>query len=524
MGDPVGKISSTNPKTGAQAKVQPNPPTIDENITSYTCSEKSKFFTDADYLRLIEIRARGLASSAECQEAKPAFFKIPKTFPKGWRYSTQYVPVANELLFDSPFRNLIPTLPSAQAKALAEDQAESDRRHFWNMLVATIPQLEAQTSILTQCSTKKLKILDVGFGNGWDAMPLVSYFGGSDFNQSNPHIDYLGIDIDNIQSARRFHQQKGWNNLRFEYADATCLSEHFSDGQFDIVVIRHPEVFTRHSKFITETWLHIFKEAMLQLKQGGILLITAYRCAEYLAPDRVFKSYGAKRLFAGQNPFSANIELYGGVNSRDRFVAIYTKEGPDKIQEEDKRVRLLCGDKALTAKESKVQVSREKVTAQTPEGVRYEVRMEKGGRAIVYRDLKSNQEKWFNLAKGNLGRAQTIATDGIDTFLFVTGDKRAFYKINWKKSGLEVFSVGDRADFSYIGRGDFYIPDVYSRGFCIADGKLLGEAEIKAMGEKEGLIWHRHLKGNATQNFPITIHAGSPPPSFLSRMAKFLGF
>lgn len=513
------------------------------NITTYTCSkpqntsvseetirgryiwESDPSWSQADYLRHVEIRARGLANSAECQEAQPSFFTIPKVFPQRWSYSTTYVPVSNELLFDSPFQGLIPTLQGAQAKALADDRAESDRRHFWNMLVATLPQLATFPPIITHRSSKKIKILDVGCGDGWDAMPLVSYFGGSNFNHLNSNVDYLGIDISQgaIEDARKFHQEKGWPNLRFENADATCLNEHlFTRDKFDIIVIRHPEVFTKYSKFITQTWLHIFKNAMLRLAEGGMLIITAYRCFEYLAADRVFKSYGAKQLFLGRNPFSANIELYGGVNARDQFVAIYTKEGPNKILEEDSRVRILCGEKTLEAKSNKVQVSKERVTAQTPDGIPYEVQIKRGGRFVVYRDLKSKQEKHFELDNDELGEAETLATDGTDTFLFV--DKGEIYKINWQKAGLDEISVADTADFSHFSRGGAYPPNVYNRGFCIADGRLLGEAEIKEPLAESSFMFHRQLEGESDRHFPITIQTGPSPLSFFEKVRKFFAW
>lgn len=198
------------------------------------------------------------------------------------------------------------------------------------------------------------------------------------------------------------------------------------------------------------------------------------------------------------------------------------KEGPDKILEEDSRVRILCGEKTLEAKSNKVQVSKERVTVQTSDGIPYEVRMKRGGRFIVYRDLKSKQEKHFELDNDELGEAKTLATDGTDAFLFA--DKGRIYKINWQKAELDKVSVADTADFSSVGRGGVYRPNVYNRGFCIADGRLLGEAEIKELGAESSFMFHRRLKGESDGHFPITIRTGPPPLSFFEKVRKFFAW
>lgn len=510
--------------------------------TEYRCAEKSKSpprkekklnylweqdpaLSQADYLRKIEIGVIRLAASAECNEDSPQFFNMPASFPDGWPYATKYVPVSNSLLFDSPYRDSIPTLKGPKAESLAKDKEESDKRHFWNMLVATIPQLNPMPQGIANRSSRKIKILDVGCGSGWDATDLASYFGGTQYGVPNDNVDYVGIDINGgaIRWARKYHARIGWPGLRFEDADATCLDEHpFTQDKFDVIVIRHPEVYTKYNNFITKTWLHIFKEAMLHLAEGGMLLVTTYACHEYLGADKTLTSYGAKRVFLGLNPFSADIRLNLNFNRRDRYVAVYTKESPDRILEEEKRVRILCGEEALSAKEDTIQVSKERVTAQTAEGRRYEVRIEWEGTAVVYRDLASGREKYFTLKPDSEGRAQQIASNGTDTFIFVNGEDKErigniftndtkFYKINWEEGKLGFMAVGGPQDFSIRSRHYLYVPGVYNTGFCIADGKLLGEAEVREPWGESGFMFHRHLNWDSNMHYRVEIKTGPLP-------------
>lgn len=231
--------------------------------------------------------------------------------------SNKFKRVSSDLLRLSPVRHAIPVLGVNQANL---SKLESERRHFWNMLVATIPQLKISLN-----NKAKIRILDVGCGEATDAMPLHSYFGQASYGERGKNISYLGIDIasSEISKARKLHQDQSY--LKFLAADATKFEKYPKlRGEFDVIVIRHPVP-------LSGDWEKIFEQSFSHLAPGGIVLITSYFCPEYMAADRTMVKLGAKKLFAGRNPFSAKIKRDSGlggfgplVDWRDNYVAIYT--------------------------------------------------------------------------------------------------------------------------------------------------------------------------------------------------------
>lgn len=266
-----------------------------------------------EYLRAIRVREDFLGYRCSGKT-----LTLPKRYPAHWPYARTMVPVKHKLLLGSSIKHLIPV----ETKKLS--RAESDRRHFWNLLVSMAPQLPYDFSQLSR--TKRVSILNVACGQGDDTLPFNSFFGKVAYGE-NGNTDYLGIDIrgDQIEIARK--KQKQLPNTRFEVADATRMNTYpFLRRKFDVVVVRHPEI--RSYNLVSRNWQRIFEQAYKHLKVGGLFLLTGYRCFEWKASDTILRARGARRLIKAQNPFSANISYYLGVDHRDYWVSAYTKDRP----------------------------------------------------------------------------------------------------------------------------------------------------------------------------------------------------
>lgn len=498
--------------------------------TRYLWEDDSSPTALADYLRGIAIPAWDYYQK-RCDTL--GLITMPQLFPVRWTYSDRYVPVSDSRLFDSPVRGSIPVLGGPEASALAKDEEESDRRHFWNMLVATMPRVASYLPIRRANDVtpeRELTILDVGCGRGLDAIPLTSYFGDTPYGVPGRNVSYIGVDVDivGLKNARGIHKDRP--DLRFEQADATRFDDYpFLRGKFDIVVIRHPEVFTRHSRRISDTWLHIFRESVAHLAEGGILLVTAYRCMEHLGAERALTSYGARRVFAGHNPFSANISFYGGVDRRDQYVTIYTRGDVEAIAKRDKKLRISCGEEAAEVKGGGTSAGNEMVTGHMPDGTMYEVTSEQDGSVIVYREPKAGRVKRILLDERGAGKVSHLATDGANIFVLlkegglnnmsmsdrdrqsIDDQNSGFYKIDWEGARLILMSAVKAADFSIISRTHFSSASVIHRGFCIADGYLLAESLVSRDGG-DRLYYHHYLEDESEACYPVKMQITNNAP------------
>lgn len=238
-------------------------------------------------------------------------------------YSSHYTPVAvadlPEMIYPQPF----PTL--WRRNYTETDRVEFDRRHFWNMLVTTIPQVPKDKYRLRS----QVRILDVACGEATNAAALHAYFGKADYGQKGSNVTYIGIDIDPIQieAAHSIHLDRP--DLKFVIADATKLSDRPElQGLFDIVVIRHPEFF--NNGIPNEVWLDIVKEAFSKLNRGGLLIITNYQCGEHATANRMMSYLEGTTLLSARNPFTGHVSADRDRNPqlryRDRYVNVYTKK------------------------------------------------------------------------------------------------------------------------------------------------------------------------------------------------------
>ncbi|MBI4237336.1 MAG: methyltransferase domain-containing protein [Deltaproteobacteria bacterium] len=186
--------------------------------------------------------------------------------------------------------------------------AETDQRHFWNLLVAIIPEAIARRTTVEPVPSEHHRILDIACGSLAAASALQSYFGGAAYGDPAPEAHYIGIDISENAIAAARGANRGLPNVDFEVADATDIAaQPWAKNSFDTVVIRHPEVFRRYEKGLAATWYPIFKTAAAQLQTGGLLLVTTHRCFEFQGADAALTQLGLTRLYAAQHPCAPDI-------------------------------------------------------------------------------------------------------------------------------------------------------------------------------------------------------------------------
>lgn len=199
----------------------------------------------------------------------------------------------------------------------------ADEINFWNLLVGMIPQVS-----FFPVNYGPVEILDVGCGEGLDAVGLHAYFGNAVYPNEGVMVNYFGIDIDTeeIKKAWAYHSDRP--DLNFIVADATDLSGHFeTNKEFSVVVIRHQNIGGDH-----EIWSKIIAEAADHLVEGGILLITSYSCAEHSMMEEEVRGMGLVTYLTGRNTSSeltipAPAEAQG-ILSRDKYVGIYGLPAP----------------------------------------------------------------------------------------------------------------------------------------------------------------------------------------------------
>ncbi len=226
---------------------------------------------------------------------------------------------------ETPWRDVLPELDEPI------DDYELDGRAFWNLLIAldSYMQRKLRREFL-QHREHPVHIIDVGCGAATDADPLVSWFGNAKYSEEGSNVDYFGIDIASYQIDSLKSAAEGKPNMRFEIADATNFKKHpFLRRLFDVIVIRHPEVFDRSSYcrlgYISPHWYAIYREALDHLAPNGTIIVTNFTEEEFGATKEALACLGGSMIYSAQNQFSSPNVFYITIGFRDNFVAIYQK-------------------------------------------------------------------------------------------------------------------------------------------------------------------------------------------------------
>lgn len=144
----------------------------------------------------------------------------------------------------------------------------------------------AGENLARHINARKLNVLDVGGGNGLDALPLA---------QQGHHITILDYSAEMLTEAEKNAQANEVSDrITFRQADITALPELFSAPQFDLVlchnVLQYVEDPHRALKMMSEV-----------LHPGGMISVisinryseTFRRALQQLDPDSALESLGA---------------------------------------------------------------------------------------------------------------------------------------------------------------------------------------------------------------------------------------
>jgi SAM-dependent methyltransferase len=227
----------------------------------------------------------------------------------------------------SPWRSLIPNGGDTI------DTWNNDSRQFYNLLVSLTEHFPYGMRLRFALSPRPrpLRILDVGCGSATDAIALHSYFGGQRYGVKGKDVEYLGIDIRDTGYTRKELEGMGRADIRIEEANATHFDRYeFLRGEFDVIVIRHPDVADNmlssiYRNSISAYWYKMFKESLGHLSDGGVIMITTYRSFEHSAVEGAFRCLDAMQVYAGENDFSSENSFYLTTAWRDNFISLYKK-------------------------------------------------------------------------------------------------------------------------------------------------------------------------------------------------------
>ena len=177
------------------------------------------------------------------------------------------------------------------------------RKAFRQMLETHIPQVG-------HSAPQNSRILNVGCGVCYEGFVLSSYFGGKPDSYDSKDVLLVGIDIDakEIERAKQQYTSPDFServtrwieqpNYRFIQGDARKLKE-LVDGEFDIVVARHPNVAE-----IPDTWYTIFRESNGIMKPEGLFIATSFSDIEHGLLEEQVQNAGYKIKLSSPNAYT----------------------------------------------------------------------------------------------------------------------------------------------------------------------------------------------------------------------------
>lgn len=170
-------------------------------------------------------------------------------------------------------------------------------------------------------SGQTVKILSIACGRFREAKSICDYFSGHE-----KFIRLYGIEIDKelINLAKEEPVVKENKNIVFlKHADASNINsynEWFSDGQFDLIIIRHPEI-----TFNTNIFIKIFSLCAELLKDEGYLIVTTHFENEKEMLKLLFQLNKLKVFIEKENLLSPSTEIKGETRYADKFLLIAKK-------------------------------------------------------------------------------------------------------------------------------------------------------------------------------------------------------
>ena len=175
-----------------------------------------------------------------------------------------------------------------------------NRKAFRKMLETYVPQVGYS-------APENPRILNLGCGVCYEAFVLSSYFGGKPPGSDSEEVLVVGIDIDknSIERARELYLKPDFSkeitkwveppNYKFIHGDAKQLKS-LVDGEFDIIVARHPNVAE-----IPDTWYTIFRESNSLMRPDGLFLATSFSDIEHEMLEELIQKAGYKIALSTPN-------------------------------------------------------------------------------------------------------------------------------------------------------------------------------------------------------------------------------
>ena len=177
------------------------------------------------------------------------------------------------------------------------------RKAFRKMLETYMPQVGYS-------APERPRILNLGCGKCYEAFVLSGYFGGKPDGFDSENVLLVGVDIDAKEIAGAKHEYARHDfservtkwveqpNYRFIHGDARRLRE-LVDGEFDVVVARHPNVAE-----IPDTWYTIFRESNDLMRPAGLFLATSFSDIEHRMLEERVQKAGYKIALSTPNAYA----------------------------------------------------------------------------------------------------------------------------------------------------------------------------------------------------------------------------
>lgn len=168
---------------------------------------------------------------------------------------------------------------------------------------------------------KKIKILSVGCGKLREAKNLFEYF-----SSTLENIKLYGIEIDEklfSELKQDDFVKQNPDRIFLKAGDASRIenySEWISDGLFDLIIIRHPEI-----TFNTDVFMNIFSICKDLLLDSGYMFITTHFQNEKDALKLLFNLLKYNVLIEVENIHSPSMEIDGKPQFSDKFLLITRK-------------------------------------------------------------------------------------------------------------------------------------------------------------------------------------------------------
>ena len=184
---------------------------------------------------------------------------------------------------------------------------------FFNLLKEHFPK-----SLLQKAKEGNvIKIISIACGRFREAKSIFDYF--SSFEKA---LELYGIEIDKEFLTFAENELKNKKQVYLKAADASLMESYKDWGEFDLIIVRHPEI-----TFNTDIFIKIFANCKNILKKDGYLLITTHFENEKEAIIPLLKLLNFKLVSSVENknaPIAKTVKSDSEVSYADKFLLIAT--------------------------------------------------------------------------------------------------------------------------------------------------------------------------------------------------------